>query len=298
MQTPADSIRFTPASLNGASTNIELTVNMLHEDSAGFLRRSLDELAQRGQQLRTWRQRPPVLATVNRQKTEFMAVFSHELRNSLGAIRNATVVLSKDKVISPIAAKARQLIERQVGQMTRLVEDLLDVTRINSGQLSLVPERLDLCALVKRAVQAAEFATQKRNHQVTVVLPDEPLWLQADPARLEQVLMNLLVNAAKYTDVGGEIGLSVHQAQGEAVIRVRDNGIGMAPKVLPHVFDLFFQADPAARRGDPGLGIGLALVRNLVESHGGRVTAASAGPKLGSEFTVRLPLAAEVSPGP
>ncbi len=231
----------------------------------------------------------PELRMENGRNNEFMTVFSHELRNSLGAIRSAARILRMDASADPSAVKARMLIERQVGQMMRLVEDLLDVSRARSGRLRLKRERIDLRVLAAHAAQTVEFSMQQRHHRMTTSFPDAPVWLQADPARLEQVLVNLLLNAAKYTDAGGHIGLFVERGDSEAVLRIRDSGIGIARDVLPHVFDLFVQADPSARRSNAGLGIGLALVRSLVERHGGRVTVASAGPGHGSEFTVRLP---------
>ena len=224
---------------------------------------------------------------------EFMTVFSHELRNSLGAIRGATNILRMETSAGPAAAKARAMIERQVGQMSRLVEDLLDVSRMRSGHLRLQCERIDLCAVAAHAAQSVEFAMQQRNHRMATTFPEAPVWLQADPTRLEQVFVNLLINAAKYTEAGGRVELSVEREKNEATVSICDTGIGIAPDVLPHVFDLFVQADPCSRRGDAGLGIGLALVRSLVECHGGRVTAASAGLRRGSEFTVRLPTPAE-----
>jgi len=223
------------------------------------------------------------------RNNKFMAVFSHELRNSLDAIRSAARILRMDTSADPSAVKARMLIERQVGQMTRLVEDLLDVSRVRSGQLRLKCERIDLRVLAARAAQTVEFTMQQCRHRMTTSFPDSPVWLRADPVRLEQVFVNLLLNAAKYTDAGGNVELFVEGEEVEAVVRIRDSGIGMDPDVLPHVFDLFVQADPSSRRAEAGLGIGLALVRSLVERHGGRVTVASAGPGHGSEFTVRLP---------
>jgi signal transduction histidine kinase len=220
---------------------------------------------------------------------EFMTVFSHELRNSLGAICSAAGILRMDISAGPAAVRARALIERQVGQMTRLVEDLLDVSRVRSGQLRLQCERVDLCTVAAHAAQTVEFTMRERNLRMTTSFADAPVWLQADPTRLGQILLNLLINAAKYTDAGGEVSLSVERDEGEAVVHIRDTGIGIDPDLLPHVFDLFVQADPSSRRADAGLGIGLALVRSLVERHGGRVTVTSAGPGLGSEFTVRLP---------
>jgi signal transduction histidine kinase len=177
--------------------------------------------------------------------------------------------------------------------MTRLVDDLLDVSRLRHGQLTLQRKRVDLCVVVNHAAQTVAFTMQERNHRMSASLPNAPLLLQADPGRLEQVFVNLLSNAAKYTNPGGRIWLSAEREQGEAVVRIRDTGIGIDPDALPHVFDLFVQADPSSRRADPGSGIGLALVRSLVERHGGRVGAASPGRGKGSEFTVRLPIAAE-----
>jgi signal transduction histidine kinase len=233
------------------------------------------------------------LGIENGRHNEFMTVFSHELRNSLGAISSATHILRMETSAGPAAVKARALIERQVGQMTRLVEDLLDVSRAVSGHLRLQCERIDLCAVAAHAAQTVEFVMQQRNHRMTTAFPEAPLWLQADPTRLEQVFVNLLFNAAKYTEAGGEVELSVEREEDEATVRIRDTGIGIAPDVLPHVFDLFVQANPSSRRADAGLGVGLALVRSLVECHGGRVTAVSAGLRHGSEFTVRLPMSAE-----
>jgi signal transduction histidine kinase len=225
-----------------------------------------------------------------RRNNEFMAVLAHELRNSLGGIRCAAGILRLDVCAAPNVVKARVLIERQVDQMTRLVEDLMDVSQIQNGQLRLQCERIDLCTLATHAVQAVELTMQQRNHRMTTSFPSEPVWLQADPTRLEQVFVNLLVNAAKYTAAGGDVGLSIEHREDEAIVRVRDTGIGIAADILPNVFDLFVQADRSSRRAVAGLGIGLALVRNLVESHGGSVAAASDGLGKGSEFTVRLPI--------
>ncbi len=223
------------------------------------------------------------------QSSEFVAVFSHELRNSLGAIRSAAWTLRMETSAGPDAVKARLLIERQVGRMTRLVEDLLDESRIRRGRLRLQRERVDLRRVVSHAVQTVESTMQQRGHRMTTSWPEAAVWLHADSSRLEQVFVNLLVNAAKYTEPGGEVGVSIEHKNGEATVRIRDSGIGIAAELLPQVFDLFVQADPSARDADAGLGIGLALVRSLVEGHGGRVSVASAGAGAGSEFAVRLP---------
>jgi signal transduction histidine kinase len=233
------------------------------------------------------------VATEEGQNNEFMTVFSHELRNSLSAIRSAIQILSIQPSDGLPAVKARKMIGRQVEQMTRLAEDLLDASRVRTGQLYLRCERVDLRAVVAHAAQTIEFTMHQQNHKMTTSFPEAPIWLHADAARLEQVFVNVLSNAAKYTDPGGTVELHVTREMSQAIVRIRDSGIGISPEVLPHVFDLFVQADPSSRRADSGLGIGLALVRNLVERHGGFVTAASAGPGHGSEFTVRLPIPVE-----
>ena len=263
-------------------------------DSRAMPQQSTDEV---DDHLRLWPLwlRGQELGGENGQNTEFMTVFSHELRNSLCAIRFAVGTLRLETSTRSAALNARTVIERQVAQMTRLVEDLLDVSRIRRGQLALRRERVDLCAVATHAIQTVAFTMRERKHHMSTSFPDAPLWVQADPARLEQVLVNLLFNAAKYTDPGGRIRLSAETEQGEAVVRIRDSGIGIEAKDLPHVFALFVQADPSSRRAEAGMGIGLALVRTLVERHGGCVTAKSGGRGHGSEFTVRLPMLAGVA---
>ena len=295
MNDQSESTRYGHASLeqmNGHTVDNELTDHSLDTLPDEMFQRSTRERADRFQiwHLLSSGQR---LGMESGRNNRFMAVFSHELRNSLDAIRSAARILRMDTSADPSSVKARLLIERQVAQMTRLVEDLLDVSRVRSGHLRLKCERVDLRVLASHAVQTVEFTMQQHHHRMTTSFPDAPVWLQADPARLEQVFVNLLLNAAKYTDEGGNIGLFVERKEVESIVRIRDSGIGMDPDVLPHVFDLFVQADPSSHRAAAGLGIGLALVRSLVERHGGRVTAASAGPGQGSEFMVRLPMAAE-----
>jgi signal transduction histidine kinase len=274
--------------INGHVTGTEFVSPRPNVDSATNFQRSTAERADY-LRIRNLASRAQELGTEDGRNNEFVTVFSHELRNSLGAILSAAHILRKDTSADPATGKARVLIERQVGQMTRLVEDLLDVSRVQSGQLRLQCDRIDLRVLAAHAAQTVEFTMEQRHHRMTTSFPDAPVWLQADPARLEQVFVNLLLNAAKYTDAGGNVALLVERDEDEAIVRIRDSGIGIAPDVLPHVFDLFVQADPSSRRADAGLGIGLALVRSLVERHGGRVTVVSAGPGHGSEFTVRLP---------
>jgi signal transduction histidine kinase len=226
-----------------------------------------------------------------RQTHEVLAQFSHELRNFLGIIRGAMHVLKVGAVENAAHENARVLIGRQLAQMSQLIDDLLDITRMRNGHLQLRRARVDICVVVARAMHAVECVLRQREHHMTVSFPDAPVWLPGDAGRLEQVFINLLLNAAKYTNVGGKICLSVMQQGNEALVTIRDTGVGIAADVLPRVFDLYVQADPSARDG--GLGLGLPLVRALVESHGGSVTAASNGVGCGSEFSVHLPAFAQ-----
>jgi signal transduction histidine kinase len=231
------------------------------------------------------------LDSINRRKDEFLAVLSHELRSPLGSIQNAFRLMRSQSAETPAWHKAQALIERQIGRMTQLVDDLFDVSRIAHGHLHVERERIDLCVVIKNTIETLEADIRQRKHRLTVVLPDEPVWLQGDAGRLEQVFVNVLANASRYTAVGGVLVVCLHAQDGKAVVRVRDSGIGIEPHVLPHIFDLFKRADAAALRSKAGLGIGLTLVRDLVELHGGSVTAASAGAGQGSEFTICLPRA-------
>jgi signal transduction histidine kinase len=229
------------------------------------------------------------LAMANRRRDEFLAMLSHELRSPLAAIRAAIHVLGSVTADDLIRHAMQALIERQIGRMSRLVDEVSDVSRISRGRLDLQLERVDLRMVVANAIETVGADIVERKHRLTTALPDSPVWVQADRGRLEQVFVNLLANASKYTDVGGELSVCVTMREGDAISVIRDSGIGIAPDVLPHIFDLFMQADDAIARSKSGLGVGLALVRVFVESHGGSVTAASAGPGRGSEFIVRLP---------
>jgi signal transduction histidine kinase/CheY-like chemotaxis protein len=224
-----------------------------------------------------------------RRKDEFLAMLAHELRNPLAPIRNALHILKARHLDPATVGRARDVLDRQVQHLVRLVDDLLDVSRLLRGKIELRPEGLELAALVARAVETAQPVLDARGHQLVVSLPPQPVRLQGDLVRLAQVINNLLTNAAKYTDRGGRITLTGGREGDQVVITVRDPGIGIAPELLPRIFDLFVQGDPLLVRNAGGLGIGLTLVKNLVELHGGTVTAASAGPGKGSAFTVRLP---------
>ncbi|MBI1918938.1 MAG: response regulator [Planctomycetes bacterium] len=233
------------------------------------------------------------LRASDRRKDEFLAMLAHELRNPLAPIQNALHILERGEEDREAFDFARAVIGRQVQHLVRLVDDLLDISRIMRGRVELRREQIELSAVVARAVETARPAIDAQRHQLTVALPGEPVRLDADPVRLAQVLANLLLNSAKYTPEGGSIRLSgslTGAAPGEVVLRVRDTGIGIPPEMLPHIFDLFTQVDSSPGRSQGGLGIGLTLVRRLVELHGGRVEAFSKGPGQGSEFTIRLPI--------
>jgi two-component system CheB/CheR fusion protein len=229
------------------------------------------------------------LADADRRKDEFLAMLAHELRNPLAPICNALELLHRRGGESAVVEQARQLMQRQIQQMVRLVDDLLDVSRITSGKIALRKESLELDGVITAAVESTKPIFASRGHELLISLPPDPVRLEADAVRLTQVIANLLNNAAKFTAPNGCVWLSVDRDASEAVIRVRDTGIGMATDVLERAFDLFVQGAPTIDRGEGGLGIGLTLVRTLVGLHGGSVTAESDGPGRGSLFTVRLP---------
>ena len=232
----------------------------------------------------------------DRRKTEFLATLAHELRNPLAPIRNAVQVLRRTGGSGENVLPATEMMERQVGHMVRLVDDLLDVSRISHGRIELRRERIELGSVIHHAVEAVRPLAECSGVDLIVTTPPQPMYLNADATRLAQVLENLLNNACKFTGQSGRIWLSVEQEGEHAVIRVRDAGIGIATDQLTRIFDMFTQVDTSLERPVSGLGIGLSLVKGLVEMHGGTVEAHSAGVGHGSEFTVRLPLAREASP--
>jgi PAS domain S-box-containing protein len=229
------------------------------------------------------------LREADRRKDEFLAMLSHELRNPLAPLRNALHILKQPGVEGAALQRVRDLAERQVRHMARLLDDLLDVSRISRGRIQLRREPVDLAVVVGRTAEAVRPLIEERRHELTLSLPAGPLQVEADPTRLEQVLTNLLNNAAKYTDPGGHVWLTAERDAGEVVVRMRDTGIGIAPDMLARVFDLFVQGDRGLDRSQGGVGIGLTLVKKLVELHGGRIEAFSAGLGRGSEFNVHLP---------
>ncbi len=242
------------------------------------------------------------LRYADRRKDEFLATLAHELRNPLAPIKNAVDVLRLAGPPGPDVEWAREVIDRQVDHLTRLIEDLLDLSRITRDKLELRKQRIELQQVIQGAVEASRPVIDQQGHELTVTLPPEPIHLDADDVRLVQVFMNLLTNAAKYTPPGGHLWITAERAgeSGAVEVRVRDDGVGIAPEKLPRLFEMFYQVENAHEHSPGGLGLGLTLVRRLVELHGGRVTAASAGLDQGSEFTVYLPVvaAARVEPVP
>jgi signal transduction histidine kinase len=230
------------------------------------------------------------LLDADRRKDDFLAILGHELRNPLAPIRTAISVLQRHGPPDPLLTRMRGVIDRQVQHMTRLIDDLLDVSRITQGKINLKREPVDVGAIAKQALETSLPAIGARSHQVTVSIPCEPLYVDGDVVRLTQVIANLINNAVKYTPEGGRIELQVKETAGQATVAVRDNGIGINQEYLSHVFDLFGQVRNPRPHTHDGLGIGLALVQRIVEMHQGEVEARSAGENLGSEFVVRLPL--------
>ena len=253
------------------------------------------DITERSRLERHAQQQAETLADLHRRKDEFLAMLSHELRNPLAPISNAVHLLRLQKHEDPIQAQARGIIERQVGQLTRLIDDLMEISRISTGRIHLQEERLAFNGIVENALETVRPLIEKHQHSLEVALSPLTVWLYADASRLEQVVVNLITNAAKYTEPGGSITVSVQQEGNDAVLRVRDSGVGIAPELLPHVFELFTQAERSLARSEGGLGIGLCLVKRLVEMHRGTVEAHSTLGD-GSEFVVRLPVMATPPP--
>lgn len=228
------------------------------------------------------------LQETDRRKDEFLAILAHELRNPLAPLRNALQLLRLARGDKPILEQTVDIMDRQLQQMVRLIDDLLDISRITRGKIELRKERVELAAVIRDAVETGRPLIETAGHELTVIYPPEPISLDADPTRLAQVFANLLNNAAKYTPPGGHIRLTAERQGGEVIVKVSDTGIGIPADMLPRVFEIFTQGDRSLERSQGGLGIGLSLVRGLVELHGGSVEAKSEGPGQGSEFSVRL----------
>ncbi|HEY6511395.1 MAG TPA: response regulator [Burkholderiaceae bacterium] len=232
------------------------------------------------------------LRVADQRKNEFLATLSHELRNPLAPLRNALHLIRFHSNNPPAMASARDVMERQLNSLVRLVDDLLEMSRITSGSLELKRETVELSSVVRNATETSEPVILAGHHRLDISLPGEPLWIEGDPVRLAQILSNLLNNAAKYTPDGGVLALTAQRERGWVVLTVRDNGIGIAPDGLTRIFEMFSREGRGVGRAAGGLGIGLTLSRRLAEMHGGTIEARSAGVGLGSEFVVRLPAVA------
>jgi len=275
----------------GEQIEVEFVSNVYQVDHHKVIQCNIRDITERSRLERQTHEQAGALAELHQRKDEFLAMLSHELRNPLSAIFSALHVLRLQGNENPIQQRAMATMERQVGQLAHLVDDLLEVSRVITGRIQLQFERLDLRDIAEHAIASVRPLIERTKHELSVSLPAEPVWVQGDPTRLEQVVVNLLNNAAKYTDEGGHIWLTVKQEdhEVEVVLRVRDTGVGIAPELLPRIFDLFTQANRTLDRSEGGLGIGLSLVQKLVELHGGKVAAHSGGLGQGSEFVVRLP---------
>ncbi len=279
----------------GVVREVEFICNVYQEGDEQVAQCNIRDITERKGMERRIHDQARELADAARRKDEFLAMLSHELRNPMAPIFSALHLLGRQRGESELHREARGVIARQVRHLKRLVDDLLEVSRISTGRIRLQPERVEANAMVAGAVERVQPLIRRRKQSLDVSESDSPLWLVADAARLEQVVCNLLENASKYSDQGGRVWLSVESEEGQAVIRVRDDGVGILPDLLPDLFELFTQADRSLERSEGGLGIGLALVRSLVELHRGSVEAHSAGLGQGSEFIVRLPLASDAS---
>ncbi len=275
---------------DGRQTQVEFVSNVYDVGGRQVIQCNIRDISDRVTLERKTEEQSRQLAELDRRKDEFLAMLSHELRSPLAPIVNAAYLLRLQSNETSIQRHAREVIERQSAHLTQLVDDLLEVSRITTGRIQLRKERIALGSLVERAVGSVLPEIERRRHELSVSVPPEPIWVDADSVRLEQVVVNLITNAAKYTEDGGHIWLTVNREQDTAIIRLRDTGIGIAPDVLPNVFDLFAQAERSLARSEGGLGIGLALVKRLTELHGGSVDVYSALGR-GSELLVRLPVA-------
>jgi PAS domain S-box-containing protein len=280
----------------GKKVEVEFVSNVYPEDHHQVIQCNIRDITERSRLQRQSQEQAAALADMDRRKDEFLAMLGHELRNPLAPIVNAALLLrlhiNRDRlngIENPVLSQSASIIERQAGQLALLVDELLEVSRITTGRIQLHQEPISFGAVVEHAASAVRSLFDQRKHEVTLSLPTEAIWLNADAARLEQVLVNLLTNAAKYTDNSGHIWVTLQKEETEAVLRVKDTGVGIAPEILPRIFDLFTQAKQSLDRSQGGLGIGLALVQRLVELHGGTVEATSIVGQ-GSEFVVRLPV--------
>lgn len=270
---------------DGSEVDVSLTVSPIRDPNGAVVgaSKSARDISDR-------KRAELALIESNRRKDEFLATLSHELRNPLAPIRNAVETLRALGIQDEVAEECKDIIDRQVSLLTRLVSDLLDVSRISRGKIELRREAVNIASVIRNAVETSRPLIDDHQHTLTITLPKLPTFVDIDPIRIAQVISNLLNNSVKYTEPGGRIHLKVTRSNDEAIIAVSDTGVGITAEDLPFVFDMFRQVDDPSSRGQGGLGIGLTIVRQLVEMHGGGVTATSEGRGKGSEFVVRLPL--------
>ncbi|MFO1007321.1 MAG: PAS domain S-box protein [Planctomycetaceae bacterium] len=273
----------------GLQVEVEVVANAYQVDDHKVIQCNIRDITERSQLEKQMLEQVEALAGVHRRKDEFLAMLSHELRNPLAPIANAVQLLGLQKHEDPLQCRARTIIERQVGHLTRLIDDLLEVSRITTGKIHLQLERIDLNGIVALGIETTRPLIDKSRHELKVSLSSQPVWVYGDRARLEQVVVNFLTNAAKYTDDGGTIAITLEKDDEEAVLRVKDTGVGIAAELLPHIFELFTQSERSLDRSQGGLGIGLCLVQRLVNMHGGHVEVKSTVGS-GSEFLVYLPM--------
>ena len=274
---------------SGEEIEVEVVANVYHEEQRLVAQCNIRDISERMAMQKRIAEQAGQLADESRRKDEFLAMLGHELRNPLAPIMNAAELLSLQKNQDPVQQQICSIIERQTGQMAHLIDDLLEVSRITTGRILLHEEPVDVKGIVEYAVETVQPLIKQRRHTLSTSLPPQAIWLSADVTRLEQVLVNLLNNAAKYTEEGGHIWLAVEREGDTALVRVKDTGVGIAPQLLPHIFELFRQADRSLDRSQGGLGIGLSLVQQLVALHRGTVSVTSVLGE-GSEFIVRLPV--------
>jgi PAS domain S-box-containing protein len=274
----------------GRRIQVEVIANLYEEDHQSVIQCNVRDITERRDLERQATEQADALAEISRNKDEFLATLAHELRNPLAPIRNAVQVLGLENLAELDASLARSMIDRQVTVMVRLIDDLLDVSRISRNKLDIRKQRVELGQIIATAVESGRPLITQCGHELTISLPPEPVHLDADPVRVVQIILNLLNNAAKYTPPRGHIWLTACREGSDAVVSVRDNGIGIPDDMLARIFDMFTQVDRSLEQSQGGLGIGLTLVRRLVEMHDGTIEVRSAGINQGSEFMVRLPL--------
>jgi PAS domain S-box-containing protein len=267
---------------------VDFSVRPISDDSG-----RVTMLIPEGRRITERKQAEAALMEADRRKDEFIATLAHELRNPMAPIRNVINLFQRKRSLDPQVQRGADIIARQIDHLTRLIDDLLDVSRISRDRLELRKERVELANIIEAAVEGSRPFINQHDHELSLIMPPKAVYLEADSVRLAQVFTNLLDNAAKYTPPKGRIVLSVALEATTAVVQVTDNGIGIAPGHLPHLFDMFYQAERSYEQSHSGLGIGLTLVRRLVEMHGGTIEAHSAGKNQGSQFTVRLPTLTE-----